>query len=252
VTRRGLPPVLDHGIGLLAILLAWQLYVTLGDVPEFLLPAPDRVGGAVVALAADGGLFLHLGFSLGNIVLGFVLGTLLGFAAGVALAASPRAERWLEGPILILQTAPKIALAPLFVIWFGLGVASKIALIVSLVAFPVLVGTLIGLRSLDPRLRDLARILDLTRWQRLRRIELPAALPDIFSGLRVGAVQAVVGAILGEWMSGSLGLGHLMTYASATYRTPLLFGAIALTVLLGLLVHLALEAAERRLLSWRP
>jgi NitT/TauT family transport system permease protein len=245
--RRGLPPIADHGIGLLAILLAWQLYVTLGDVPEFLLPAPDRVGRAIASLAADGGLLRHLGFTLGNIVAGFVLGAVLGLAAGVALAAWPRAERWLEGPILILQTAPKIALAPLFVIWFGLGVASKIALIVSLVAFPVLVGTLVGLRSLDPRLRDLAGILDLTRWQRLRRIELPAALPDIFA-----AVQAVVGAILGEWMSGSLGLGHLMTYASATYRTPLLFAAIALTVLLGLLVHLALEAAERRLLSWRP
>jgi NitT/TauT family transport system permease protein len=252
MSARRLPPAADHAIGLLAILLAWQLYVTLGEVPDFLLPGPVPVGAAVAELAAGGALLRHLGFTLGNILAGFALGAALGFAGGAALAASPRAERWLEGPILILQTAPKIALAPLFVIWFGLGVASKIALIVSLVAFPVLVGTLVGLRSLDPRCRDLARVLELTPKQRLLRIELPSALPDIFAGLRVGAVQAVVGAILGEWMSGRLGLGHLMTFASATYRTPLLFAAILLTVLLGLAVHLALEAAERRLLAWRP
>jgi NitT/TauT family transport system permease protein len=250
--RRGLPPIADHAIGLAALLLAWQAYVTLGEVPDYLLPSPERVGGALFDLAAQGGLALHLGFTLGNILLGFLLGALLGLAGGIALAASPRAERWLDGPILILQTAPKIALAPLFVIWFGLGVGSKLALIVSLVAFPVLVGTLIGLRSLDPRLADLARVLDLTAWQALRRIRLPAAMPEIFAGLRIGAVQAVVGAILGEWMSGRLGLGHLMTFASATYRTPLLFAAILLTVLLGLSVHLALEAVERRLLRWRP
>jgi NitT/TauT family transport system permease protein len=245
-----LSPMFDHALGLGAIILAWQLYITLADVPTFLLPPPAAVGEAIGRLASSGELALHLGFTLGNICIGLALGAALGFAAGVALARSPRLERWLEGPILILQTAPKIALAPLFVIWFGLGVASKIALIISLTAFPVLVATLIGLRGIDPRLRDLARTLKLSRSTTLWRIEVPAALPEIFAGFRVAAVQAVVGAILGEWMSGRFGLGYLMTFATATYRTSLLFAAIVLTVSLGLLVHLLLEAAERRLLRW--
>ncbi|MCA3262923.1 MAG: ABC transporter permease [Telmatospirillum sp.] len=250
MTARTLPPLVDHALGLGAVLVAWQVYVVAAQVPAYLLPAPAAVGDAIANLAASGALWLHLAHTLGNIAAGLALGTALGLAAGAALARSVRLERWLEGPILILQTAPKIALAPLFVIWFGLGAASKVALIVSLTAFPVLVATLVGLRGLDPALRDLARILDLSPAQKLWRIDLPAALPDIFVGFRIAAVQAVVGAVLGEWMSGKFGLGYLMTFASATYRTPLLFAAVALTVMLGLALHLALAAAERRLIRW--
>jgi NitT/TauT family transport system permease protein len=249
---RTLPPVVDYGLGLVAILVAWHVYVVATDAPPYLLPSPGAVGGAVADLVASGTIWRDLGYTLGNILAGFVLGSAAGFAAGFALARSPRTERWLEGPILILQTAPKIALAPLFVIWFGLGVTAKIVLIVSLVLFPVMVATLVGLRSVDPAYRDLATVLKLTGRQRLWRIELPAALPEIFVGLRIGAVQAVVGAILGEWMSGRTGLGHLMTFATATYKTPLLFAAVLLTVMVGIAVHFAIEACERRLLRWRP
>jgi NitT/TauT family transport system permease protein len=250
MTRKRISPLIDHALGLGALLLAWQIYVAAAQVPAYLLPAPAAVGTAIVGLASSGALAVHVGHTLGNIVVGLGLGTLLGFAAGAVLARSVRLERWLEGPILILQTAPKIALAPLFVIWFGLGAASKIALIVSLTAFPVLVATLVGFRGVDPALRDLARVLELTPAQMRWRIELPAALPDIFVGFRIAAVQAVVGAVLGEWMSGKFGLGYLMTFASATYRTPLLFAAVVLTVALGLMLHLALAAAERRLIRW--
>jgi NitT/TauT family transport system permease protein len=234
-----------------AIVLAWQAYVVVFDVPAFMLPAPAAVGDAMLALAASGQLWRSLAFTLGNVVTGFLLGAAAGIAVGVFLANAPRVEAALSGPILFLQTAPKIALAPLFVIWFGLGVASKILLVVSLVFFPAMIGMLTGLRGVDRRLLDLARLLDLSPFQRFRRIELPASLPELFVGLRVGAVQAVVGAILGEWMSGRQGLGHLMTYASATYRTPMLFAAVILTVLLGILVYAAIDGAERRLLAWR-
>lgn len=248
---RGLPPALEHLAGFLALVLAWQAYVTLAGVPPFLLPPPLAVGQAALDRAMEGSLFHDLAFTLGNIVAGFCAGAAAGFAAGLVLARLPTLERWLEGPIILLQTAPKIALAPLFVIWFGFGPASKIVLIVSLVFFPVMVATIVGLRGVAPALHDLARVLKLSPAQTLLRIELPMALPEIFVGLRIGAVQAVVGAILGEWMSGKLGLGHLMTFASATYKTPLLFAAVLLTVGVGILVHFALEALERRLMRWR-
>lgn len=243
--------VLELPAALVAVAIAWDLYVRLSGVPNYLLPAPADVGRAIVDLAVSGQLWSHLGFTLGNLAAGLAMGAVLGMAAGLALARSPALERALGGPILFLQTAPKIALAPLFVIWFGLGATSKMILVVSLVLFPVMIGMLVGLKGVDRRLVDLARLLQLSPWQRFRRIELPAALPELFVGLRVGAVQAVVGAILGEWMSGRQGLGYLMTFATATYKTPMLFAAVVLTALLGIAVYQAVDIAERHLLSWR-
>ncbi|WP_210495693.1 ABC transporter permease [Microvirga antarctica] len=247
---KSLGRVAETLVALVAIVLLWDVYTRFYDVPEFLLPAPLSVWSAFIEAAADK-LPGHVLYTVGILTLGFTIGAILGVAAGVALAKSARLERWLGGPILFLQTAPKIALAPLFIIWFGLGLTSKIVLITSLVFFPVLIGTLVGIRSLDTRLRDLARVLHLTLWQRFRLIEFPAALPEIFVGLRVGAVQAVVGAILAEWMAGKQGLGYLMTFASATYKTPLLFATVILTALLGIAVYQVIEWVERRLLAWR-
>ena len=252
-TRRASPVrlPLDSVVTVAGLVLAWTAYTHLGGVQAFLLPAPDAVWFALVDGVSSGTIGPGLLFTIRSVVFGFMLGSLAGAALGFVLAAMPRVERWLEGPILFLQAAPKIALAPLFVIWFGLGIASKLVLVVSLVLFPVMVGTLLGIRSVDPRLRDLARVLRLGRWQRVRRIELPAALPEIFIGLRIGAVQALVGAVLGEWMSGSDGLGAVMTQASAAYETPLLFAAVLLVVALGTLLHVALGSAERRVMAWR-
>lgn len=250
--RGGWPPLLDHLAGLVVLVAVWHFGVTLAGTPPYLLPAPAAVGAAILDLARTGALWSHFAFTVGNIVLGLALGGLAGFAVGFGLARSRTAERWLEGPIVLLQTAPKIALAPLFVIWFGFGSTSKVVLIVSLVFFPVMVATLVGLRSVPTELRDLAALLRLDPWQRLSRIEVPSAIPEIFAGLRVGAVQAVVGAILGEWMSGKVGLGYLMTFATATYKTPLLFAAVLLTVCVGVVVHVGLGAVENRLLRWKP
>lgn len=246
-----LSAALDHTAAIVGLIAAWAAYTHFGGVPAYLLPPPEAVGRVLWTSAVSGEIWGHLGFTVGNILMGFAAGSLLGVLLGFALGLSPRVEEWLEGPILILQTAPKIALAPLFVIWFGLGPASKIILIVSLVLFPVMVGALLGFRSVDPRYRDLAKIIGLGRWQRVLRIDLPAAMPDIFVGLRIGAVQAVVGAVLGEWMSGRLGLGAWMTYAAATYKTALSFAAVLVVVVLGILVHTGLAAVERRLLAWK-
>lgn len=229
----------------------WWGYVTLFKVPPFILPPPQVVGSELVRLFAGGTIWPHLGHTLGIILAGFVLGAAGGLLLGIVLARLPGLERMIAPYLLFIQTAPKIALAPLFILWFGLGIASKIVLVVSLVFFPVMIGTVLGLRSVSPAMLELSRILHLSQRQRFVRIELPAAVPEIFSGLKVGAVQATIGAILAEWLSGGTGLGYLMVFAGTTYKAPLLFAMVIVTALLGIAVYQALAQCEKWLLSWR-
>ena len=241
----------DYGLASALLLGAWWYASGPGGLPPYLLPSPTSTIRALAERFIDGSLWTHLAFTLRTILLGLVLGSAAGIALACMLHRLPRLATWLDGPLVVAQTAPKIALAPLFVVWFGLGITSKLILVFSLVFFPVLVGSLAGLRAIDPRMHDYARLLNLGTLERLWRIDLIAALPGIFIGLRIGAVQALVGAILSEWMAGSRGLGHLMTYASATYETALLYGAVLLTTILGVLLHVGLLLAETRFLSWK-
>lgn len=242
---------IDYALALIVLLAAWWFATGPMEMPTYLLPSPLRTWNALVGIAVTGELWVHLGFTLQNIVLGLVLGCVAGIALAYLMTRFPKLAVWLDGPLVILQTAPKIALAPLFVVWFGFGILSKIILIFSLVFFPVFIGAIAGFRSLDPKMKDLAKLLGLSTFQRFRQIELPSAMPEVFVGVKIGAVQALVGAVLAEWMSGKFGLGYLMTFASATYKTPLLFAAVLMTVVLGLLLHVILTMLENRLLSWK-
>ena len=152
--------------------------------------------------------------------------------------------------VLFAQTAPKIALIPLFVLWFGLGWASKLILIVSMVFFPVMASVILGMQSVDRGMRDLMRVLRASRLQTFWEVELPSSLPPIFAGLKVGIVQAVIGAIVAEWISSKSGLGYLLTYASALSDTPLLVAAIIVTSSLGVLLYEVLDVVEGRLFGW--
>ena len=241
----------DYGASLLALVLVWWIATDLMGTPPYLLPSPGATMGAFVDIAASGDLARHVAYTLRNLALGLAAGLLLGIAVAYAFAKLPRMAAIVEGPLVVLQTAPKIALAPLFLVWFGLGATAKVVLVFSLVFFPVLVGAYTGFKSLDSRLGDLARLCRLTALQRFLHVELPAALPDVFAGLKVGVVQALVGAILGEWMAGQDGVGYLMTFAAATYKTPLLFASVAVTVALGVTMHVIVGLSEARLLAWK-
>lgn len=230
---------------------AWWAYVTVFNVPRFVLPPPGAVFSELAHLFTSGTIWPHLGHTVGVIAAGFAIGSAGGFALGFVLGKWPRVERVVGPYIFFFQTAPKIALAPLFILWFGLGLTSKIVLTVSLVFFPVMVGTILGLRSVPANLHALCSILKLSPRQKLLRVELPAAVPEIFAGLKVAAVQATIGAILAEWLSGGTGLGYLMVFAGTTYRTPLLFAMVLVTSLLGIAVYQALALTEKWLLSWR-
>jgi NitT/TauT family transport system permease protein len=249
--NRRLTAWIDYTLALAVLFAAWWFATGPMGMPTYLLPSPLRTWNALVTIALTGELWIHLGFTLQNIVLGLILGCIAGIALAYVMTRFPKLAVWLDGPLVILQTAPKIALAPLFVVWFGFGILSKIILIFSLVFFPVFIGAIAGFRSLDPKMKDLAKLLDLSTVQRFRQIELPSAMPEVFVGVKIGAVQALVGAVLAEWMAGKVGLGYLMTFASATYKTPLLFAAVLMTVVLGLLLHVVLTILENRLLSWK-
>ena len=235
----------------LLLIAIWWSYVRLFDVPRFVLPAPSDVWWAFFALFRDGTIWPHLAHTLGIIAAGFGIGSALGFALGFVLGKSPRLERIVGPYLFFFQTAPKIALAPLFILWFGLGLTSQIVLVVSLVFFPVMAGTILGLRSVPVNFGFLGDVLNLSKRDRLMRIELPSAVPEIFAGLKVGAVQATIGAILAEWLSGAQGLGYLMVFAGTTYKAPMLFAMVLITSLLGILIYQTVAGLEKWLLSWR-
>lgn len=235
---------------LAAVVALWQGYVALFDVPEFLLPAPTAVGRELVTTLHTGELWPHVAYTLRNILLGFLFGVLAGGLLGALVT-----RNWLvdaaASPFLVLfQAAPKIAIAPLFVLWFGLGSGSQLVLIVSLVFFPMLTGMTLGLRSLEPTFVELAQILGLGGWRRFRTIELPAAMPDVFAAGRIGIIDAMTGAVLAEFISSERGLGYLLVYSNTTYRTPLLIVAIIVIVVVGLALYQVLLLAERHLIGW--
>lgn len=248
---RGLRSTLEYGAALLVLGFAWWLAAGPLGVPKYLLPSPQSTVKALWDMTLSGELAPHVWFTLRNLLVGLGFGAVGGVAAAWGLYKAPRLAALLEGPLVVFQTAPKIALAPLFVVWFGLGLSAKLVLIVSLVFFPILIAALAGFRGIDSRLDDLARLLRLNAWDRFRRIEFMSALPAIFVGLKIGAVQALVGAVLAEWIAGSQGLGYLMTFASATYKSALLFGSVLLTSLMGILLHVVLTAIEGGVLAWK-
>jgi NitT/TauT family transport system permease protein len=241
----------DLVIAITVIVGAWWLYVSVAKVPAFLLPTPQAVAATLWQLVQSGEIWGHLSATLSVMLIGLVAGVVLGLVCGAILAHAAALQVWLDGPLLFLQTAPKIALAPLFLIWFGLGLLSKVLLVVSLVFFPVLIGTMLGIRSVAPGFHDLARILKLPTWRMFLHIELPHAAGDILAGVRVGSLQAIVGAILAEWLSSKSGLGYLMIMANSTFDAPLLFAAVVLTVAIGILTYFVIESVEMLVLGWR-
>ncbi|WP_010272850.1 ABC transporter permease [Paenibacillus senegalensis] len=235
-------------IGLLV--LVWQLYIVWFDVPAYILPTPKDVGVAFYEMLVRENVLFHFSVTSGEVLAGFVLGTLLGYLIGYLIGKVKVIEDALMPYILLAQTAPKIALAPLFVIWFGLGLVSKLVLIISMVFFPVMLGAVFGLKSITYNMKCLMQITGLNWWQRIFQVELPHSLPQIFAGLKVGMVQAVIAAIVAEWISGENGLGFLLIYNSTTYNSPMLFATIIYTILIGVIFYALISLLENRLLFW--
>ena len=234
-----------------AALAAWQALVILAALPPWILPGPDRVAAALVARA--GFLAGHAAVTLAEIALGLGLGAALGAAVALALAASTGVRRWLLPLVVASQAVPVFALAPLLVLWFGYGLASKVAMASLIVFFPVAAAGWDGLARTPAVLVRQARALGFGRGAILWRVRMPAALPAFASGLRIAAAVAPIGAVIGEWVGASSGLGFVMTQANARMQVDLMFAALAVLAVIAIGVHAAVDRALLLLLPWhRP
>ncbi len=233
---------------ILALLAIWQLVCSAGLVPPFMLPSPIRVAQALVG---DWPLLAgHAATSLTEAGLGLAAGVALGFAAALAMDRFDLLYRAFYPIVVLTQTIPTVAIAPLLVLWFGYGMLPKVVLIVVATFFPITVGTLEGLRSVDPDEIDLMRAMGATRLQILRHVKLPAAMPQFFSGLKISAAYAIVGAVIAEWLGGFSGLGVYMTRVRKAYSFDKMFAVIFLISGLSLVLMWAVDAVRRIAMPW--
>ncbi len=232
--------------------VGWGALVVVGDYPSFILPGPLVVAERFASGWLDGTIGPHFLTTLAEVLLGLAVGASAGIITGVLLARSRLAARMLSPYIVAAQATPILALAPLIALWFGTGLSSRVLICALICYFPIAVGTMVGIRSVDPRLVELGRSLRATRWQRLTRIEVPSALPQIMGSLRVGVTLAVVGAIVAEWAGGDRGLGVLINLARGSmFDIPLMFATLFTIALLGVTLYLIVVALERRLIRTR-
>ncbi|WP_282025675.1 ABC transporter permease [Limimaricola cinnabarinus] len=232
------------GVALTALLL-WQALVTLAELPRFILPGPSLVFATLWssrALIAEHALITAL-----EVLLGLGLGAVLGFASAILLTASPLARSILRPMLVFSQAVPVFALAPILTLWLGYGLWSKVAMALLIIYFPVTSAFFDALMRTPPAWLELARVMNATPARVLWRVRVPAALPGFASGLRLAAVYAPIGAIIGEWVGASRGLGYLMLLANGRAKIDLMFAALIVLAVLTLLLHAAVDAACRRL-----
>jgi NitT/TauT family transport system permease protein len=236
---------------LLLGLAAWELALRWWKLPAFILPSPGRVALRFVEALTDGTLLRHAGFTLLEVLLGLFAGSLLATVLGYLLARFRLLEQLLSPYLVASQAIPIVAIAPLMVIWFGPGMFSKVLICALIVFFPVLVNTIVGLRAVPANLRDLMRSLRATPMQILRYLELPAALPVLLGGLRIGATLSVIGAVVGEFVGSDIGLGFLVNVARGQYDTALVFVAVFTLIVMALSLYGVVVLLEKRLLAWQ-
>lgn len=230
--------------------LLWWAFTAFTSVPPYMLPTPGAVAEALWTQStylADNTLV-----TFGEIILGLLTGTVLGGVAALGIAASPLLQRWLWPVLVLSQAIPVFALAPLLVLWLGFGIASKVAMAVLVIFFPVTANFLDGLRRTEPGWLDLATTMNGSRMRILLNLRLPAALPAFASGLRVAAAVAPIGAVLGEWVGASSGLGYVMINANARIETDLMFAALVILAVMTIGLYMLVDFSLRRLLVWAP
>lgn len=237
---------------LVVILGGWQLGTSLGVIDVFFFPAPVDICNQVIRWVTDTGFYRHVTITLTETVLGYLIGTGLGVAAGVWLGLSRSASRILDPFIKGLNAIPRVVLAPIFVLWLGLGLWSKVALAVTLVFFVTFFNAMQGVREVNPVVLANARILGAKRSDLLRHVYFPAAASWILSSLRTSVGFAVVGAIIGEYLGSSAGLGYLIAQAEGNFDAVGVFAGILILAIFVLIIDSILDVVEKRLIKWRP
>jgi NitT/TauT family transport system permease protein len=230
----------------LALLLAWYLFVTLGNVPKFVMPSPGATLNAL--LQPNYSWWTNIAVTGTEIFVGYFLALVVGVACALVFTWSKALESFFLPILVSLNMIPKVALGPLIIVWFKYGVFPNSLMAFSICVFPILLTTARGLREVEPDLLDLVRSLKGSRWQLFFKIQLPGALPYIFSGMKVAAILAVAGAIVGEFLGSDKGLGYLMLQVQVTLDTPAMFMAVILITLIGMVLYGMVLGLEKLLI----
>jgi NitT/TauT family transport system permease protein len=233
-----------------ALVLGWGAYVQASGVSPFILPAPGAVWNTWLEMLGSSRAWHHTFMTVHATLAGFFWALLLGVGLGVPVARLPWLEATLNPFIIATQVLPKVALVPLFVVWFGFGITSKVIVAAVLAFFPILTNTVLGVKSIEAGHRDVMVALNASRLQVFRRLELPSALPCIVTGMEVGIVLALIGAIVAEYLGGNAGLGHLLIARMNAFETDGLFAVMLHMTLLGFAFHAGIGALRRLLVPW--
>lgn len=246
-TVRQIMPV----ITVVTVVAIWQIIVSLNIYPTFIIPSPLLVLNKGIHVLQDGSLIYHAGVTFANVVAGLFSGLILAISLGYVIAKTPLLEDFLSPIIVAVQSAPVVAYAPLLVIWFGSGPTSKIVTGALIVFFPMLMNTIVGIRTVPQPLRDLLSSMKATRWQTFTKLEIPSAMPILISGLKISATLAVIGAVVGEFVSANAGLGFLINLARSQYDTPLVIISVITLTLIARFLYSLVSLLERFVLGWQ-
>lgn len=242
VILENLPAVIFFTLVILGVELATKY---LGLIPKYLVPAPSAVIQEM--LSSSSSLLRHTGVTLTEILLGYAAGIVLGFAGALAIFYSRLLQRIIYPIVLLSQFVPKLAIAPLLIVWFGFSITPKVLVTALICMFPITINALAGLKASEPRHLDFMHTINASRWQVFFKIRLPAAVPHIFAGLKVGITLATIGALVAEWISSEAGLGYLIVFALGFFRIEQLFAALVMITLVGLLLYLLVVVLEKLL-----
>jgi NitT/TauT family transport system permease protein len=234
----------------IAVLIVWEAVSRMFRLPEFVLPAPTAILAVLIAHQRDLGYAAYV--TAREVLYGFLFSAVIGAAVALVTARFAAFGRALYPLVVLFQTVPKVALAPLFILWFGFDLAPKVVLIVVIAFFPVAINMMVGLQNVDPNLIALMRSVGASRNEILMRIQIPNSLPYLMAGLKVAVTLAVIGAIVGEFAGAQAGLGYMIQFASTQMQTSLVFAALVEVSVLGLLFYYVIEWIERRYVDWVP
>lgn len=244
-------PMVTTPILIALFLLAWKLYVTWKEMSPFVLPPPEDVGSALWDQITDGRIWReHIWTTFYETMFGFAAGLVVGVVVGFLMGKSRTFEAVAKPFVVATQVVPKVALVPLFILWFGFGPASKIAISGMLAFFPLLTNTAFGVRSVPQGMKEMMQSVGAGRWNRFRKLELPHTLPYILAGAEVGVVLATIGAIVGEYLGGDRGLGRYTINMQNTLQIPKLYGAIIIMTIFGFALYVVVAGLRRVLIPW--
>ena len=235
---------------LVAFVLAWHFYVTWFGISRFIIPPPLEVWNALIDLLTTPSTLRHTWATLYETLLGFLVASAIGVALGTALGKTAWLERTANPFIVATQVIPKVALVPLFILWFGFGPQSKIVVAAVLAFFPILTNTVLGIKSVESGHRDVMTVLNASKWQNFLSLELPSSLPAVLAGMEVGIVLSVIGAVVGEYLGGATGLGYLLVTSMNNYKVGMLFAVIILLTVIGFLLYLFIGVLRRFVIPW--